>query len=293
MTSSPGFLCVIALAAVALGARATPAAAQSPDSASGLTTVKCDAAANSCDDARRTFTMPVLGAAGSHTVLSPSLRSTEVALDSDDSRVLIPGCTREEPGVFVCSAVHQYQHCRTLMFSSMVHSCRAPNPLELDVAGARAARPDEYDLSVDSNARVRVTRGDRGFGQARGKADVVLRIEPPRVVDGIACLERDRFLSFPTGPEGGANRIDATAACDAPIEFSFGPHEDDVLRAYDICETFAAWGSQVEESMEVLAAGLFHVRSDGPAFAARDASAATIVAPWVVVRAPLTIDCRD
>jgi len=286
---------LVAFAAVVVAASAAPVLAQTPAAASGapLTVVRCDPQSNSCEPPGRSLALPTLGPAGQATVLSPNRRTTELSLDSDDYDVLIPGCTPVSAGVFVCESRYQYQHCRTLMFSSMVYSCLAANPLADGFAEGRPAARGDYSVAVESNARVRVTRGDRGFGQARGEADVVLTIDPPRDVAGGSCLQRDRFLFYPTGPEGGVSDIDDTAACDAPMEFSLRPHEDDIVRAYDACEEFSAWGGELEESIEIVAAGLFHMQSDDPGFLARYQSGVALLAIYVTVAAPLKIDCAD
>jgi hypothetical protein len=283
------------MAAVLLAVVAPPLAAQSP-AARGpgeLAVVRCDPQTNTCAEDTRMFTMPLLGPSGQATVLSANLRSTELSLDAADYRFLIPGCTQAETGVYVCDSAHQYQHCRTLMFSSMVHSCRAPNPLDAGFAQARAAAPADYTLAVKSNARVKVTRGQRGFGQSRGSADVVLELAVPLEAAGGSCLQRDRFLFYPTGPEGGASEIDATAGCETPLEFRFTPHEDDIVRAHDVCENLAAWGEKIEDTVAIVAAGLFHIRSTDPDFRTRHGADTAIIAPWVNVTAPLEIDCAE
>lgn len=288
----------VAIAAALLALAAPAAWAQSGASADpaarGLPVVKCSPETNSCDDAaERKFTMPVLGPGGRNTVLSPSLRSTEVALDSAEYRVLIPGCTPIGDGVFTCESANQYQHCRTLMYSSMVHSCRAPDPFAAGFDAAREAAPGEYRVAIESSARVKVTRSFRGFGETRGEARVELNIDPPQEADSGSCLQRDRLLYSLTGPEGGLAEIDDSGACEEPIEFRFKPHEDDVVRAYDICEAFSAWGSEIDDSIDILAAGLFHVRSADPEFVARNESGVAIIALHVSLTAPLSIDCSE
>jgi len=235
----------------------------------------------------------LLGPAGRSTVLSPDLRSTEVALDAAGYGVLIPGCTPREPGVFHCESLHQYQHCRTLMFSNMVHSCRADLAFQSAFAEPYAADRNDYRLTIESDARLRVERGDRGLGIIRGNVDVELSITPPLDTADANCLLRDRFVYQPTGPEGGMSTIDDAAACDEPIRFSFAPHEDDILRASDLCETFAAWGEEIEDTIDVLAAGLFHIHSDDRDFRARHPGGTGIIAPYVTVTAPLKIECRE
>jgi hypothetical protein len=292
-----GILRAAALAAIVLTMASLPLLAQTDSGGNaagrGLTVVRCDPNASTCEQQGKVYSLPAMGPAGRATVLSPDLRTTEVALDPAEYQVLIPGCAPIGPGVFACDSIHQYQHCRTLMFSNMVFSCHAPNPLDGNFAEARPAAAQEYELEVDSSARIKVTQGVRGFGQARGEAKVVLAIQPPQEVPGGWCLQRDRFLFFPTGPDGGVSTLDDTADCEAPLEFSFKPHDDDIVRAYDMCEEFAAWDSQLEETIEVVAAGLFHMRSADPAFVAQHESGVAIVAPYVRVSAPLRIDCAN
>jgi hypothetical protein len=263
----------------------------------GLTVIRCNPATNSCVESnqpRQAIEAPLsLGPAGRATVLSPNLRSTEVSLDAAEYRVLIPGCAPREPGVFYCESVHQYQHCRTLMFSHMVHSCRAELAFQSGFADPVAADADSYRLSVDSDARLRVQRGDRGLGTIRGAAEVVLQMDPPATIPGAICLLRDRYLYRATGPDGGMSEVDDSAGCDEPIEFRFAPHNDDLLRAHDICETFSAWGDEIMDSIDILAAALFHVRSNDPAFRTTHPGGTGVVASYVEIKAPLSIECRE
>lgn len=268
-----------------------------PGHAQELRVVRCDPATNSCTDSGETeaaFESPVvLGPSGRATVLTPDLRSTEVALDPSTYGVLIPGCKPQEPGVFHCASVHQYQHCRTLMFSNMVHSCRVDAAFESGFAKAVRAAEESYTLTVRSDARVRVQQANRSLGIIRGSASFELAIEPPLAGTGGQCLQRDRFVYWATGPNGGMSEIDDSAECNVPIEFRFAPHGDDLLRAWDICETFSAWGSEIEDAIGILAAGLFHIRSDDRDFRTEHPGGTGIIAPWVEVEAPLTIECRQ
>lgn len=253
----------------------------------------CEAFASiTCGREAQTFTMPVLGAAGRATVLSPNLRSTEIPLDSAEYRVLIPGCTQSDPGVFVCESELEYQHCRTLMISRMIHSCRADLSLDRSIAEQRTAAADDYELEVKSKATVRVTLGDRGFGQIRGDAEVELLIEPPTNDEAAWCLQRDQLVFYPTGPMGGMSEFGEATECDEPIELSFEPHKDDLLRAYDLCDAFAAWDSEIEDRIDILVGGLFQIRSASPDFISSYPTGGAVIAPFVSVEAPLTIDCR-
>lgn len=253
----------------------------------------CESFANiTCGRQPQVFTMPVLGPAGRATVLSPNRRTTESELDTGEYRVLIPGCSEQSTGEFECDSVLEYQHCRTLMISRMVYSCRAGLALQEAFAEPRAAAPDDYEIEIDSNAKVRVTLGVRGFGQIRGQAKVLLKIEPPIPGESAWCLQRDRYVFYPTGPMGGMSEIGESTDCGEPIAFSFEAHQDDLIRAYDLCDTFAAWDSEIEDSIEILAAGLFQIRSANPEFVASHPSGGAVIAPIVVVEAPLTIECR-
>jgi len=248
----------------------------------------------SSEDGLESFRLPLtLGGAGRATVLSPNLRSTEATVAEGDFRFLIPGCAEVESGSFMCGTVQEYQHCRTLMHSGMISSCRAGVAFASGFAEPYAAEPGEFDLEVESNARIRVIQGDRGFGQLRGEASVVMRFDLPQNVRGAWCLQRDPFIYFGTGPKGGTSQIGEPDQCEEPIEFSFEPHDDDLLRAYDLCENFGVWGEELEDTIEVLASTLFHVRSANPDFVARHPDGIAIVAPYATVKAPVTIDCRN
>lgn len=299
-TAIPVFATTVALVLASQGAVAQPGNAPAT-AGQELTVVRCNAAANSCDETRPAeqepdvlVGMPALGGDGRATVVSRDLRSTGVQLETADYEVLVPGCLPTEPGVLECQTRHEYQHCRTLMFSRMVHSCRAGSPFAGGFADPRPADPDEYTLVVESSARVRVTRGNRGFAQPRGSARVELMLAAPDDdFPGAWCVERSTMLFSATGREGGVADIDDAEACDAPIEFTFRANDDDALRAYDTCNVFAAWGDTLEDSIDILVAGLFEIRSSNPDFATRYEDGVAFIAPWVTVEAPLTITCDD
>lgn len=198
---------------------------------------------------------------------------------------MVPGCSQREPGIFVCESIDEYEHCRTLMISRMIHSCRVDMPLRDVMAEPRAVTADEYELSVESDAVIRVRPGERGRGQTRGNAAVVVRFDSPATAPGSECVGRRPYVYYPTGPEGGRPGIGKADDCDAPMELRLEAHEDDLLRAYDLCETFASWGFEIEDSMEVLIAGLFELRSTGASPSIR------VVAPHSMVSAPLKIEC--
>jgi hypothetical protein len=283
----------IALLVGALLAPALAAHAQSDADAEGLPVTRCDPAANRCTTDTPTFTGQEFGPTGRSTVLSPSRRATEIALEGVGDQVPIPGCGQLAPGTLLCESLHDYQHCRTLMISAMVDSCRIHVAFASGYIEPREAPPGSYELKIESDALVRIKREERGFGQFRGKATVELTLEMPAEATAPAwCLQRDRYLYNPTGPKGGLSTIEDTAGCDEPLNFSFEAHADDLIRAWDLCETFAAWGEEIGDSIEILAAGLFHIRSAAPDFATRYPDGSAIIAPFVTVKAPLTIDCR-
>jgi hypothetical protein len=243
-------------------------------------------------DAERSFTAPVLGASGKATVLSPDRRSTAAELDQSEYRVLIPGCEPSGAGVFVCDSISEYQHCRTLMIGRLVYSCEADIAFDAGFAESRPARADEYSLEVESDARIRVTLGDRGNGQIKGDAEVEIAMHVPTGEAGW-CLQQDRLVYHPTGPRGGSSDIGEPDDCGEPIEVAFEPHQDDLLRAYDQCESFAAWGMNIEDSFGLVVAGVFHIRSASPDFVARYGSGTAVIAAHIEVAAPLSIDCRN
>jgi hypothetical protein len=286
----------IAVALLAVLAAAGSLRAQQP-AANGadLPVTRCDASANTCAEEARTFTAPVLGASGQATMLSPSRRAPQAVLEgADEQQVPVPGCGQVSPGTLRCGMIQDYQHCRTLMISSMVDSCRIEVAFASGAIVPQAAEPGDYDLAIESDARVRIARDERGFGQVRGAASVEIRFElPAEAAPPAWCVQRDRYLYFATGPQGGLPEIDDSGDCDSPLSFDFKPHADDLLRAWDLCETFAAWGEELRDSIEILAAAIFHVRSSAPSFNARYRDGAAAIARYATVTAPLTIECRN
>lgn len=255
---------------------------------------QCDAFASiTCNRRRAEFRMPRLGALGRATIIEPGLRAAAVAYETVEFTTLIPGCHQREPGVYLCETAHEYQHCRTLMQQGQVFSCRAGLAFDGGFATPVQPKPGEFDLDVESDIQIRVERDTRGEGRVRGEARVAVSFRPPATLDSSWCLQRDRYLYFPTGPKGGIGEIDDTSACDTPIEATIVPHEDDVLVAHELCNSFAAWGSEIEHSTDVLVGALFTLGSNSPAFVDQYGSPTVIVAPYVTVKAPVSIDCRD
>jgi len=276
------------------GARSEPSAVRLDDGAICLSG-QCDAFATiTCGGGAASDAPPMLPiAAARSTVLAPNLRTTEVVYDSVEFGVLIPGCHQIEPGTFLCETVIEYQHCRTLMRSGRVLSCRAGLAFDGGFAMPVAAEPGHYRLEVDSSAGIRVDVGMRGTGKIRGDADVEVRFETPTVRYTSWCLQRDRYVYHTTGPSGGLADIDDTDDCDEPIAATFAPHEDDLLVAYDLCEAYGAWGREIEHSIDVIVAGLFQIGSASPQFRAEYGGGTTVIAPYLTVRAPLRIDCHE
>ena len=242
---------------------------------------------------KRTYRIQVLGGASRNTVISPDGRSTEVALDQAEFEVLIPGCHENEPGVFLCETVHEYQHCRTLMRAGSVYGCRAGLAFDGGFAMPAPAGPGDYSLALKSTAQIRVERAQRGEGRVKGKARFEVSFAPPIDAPNVRCLQRDRYIYYPTGPRGGLADIDDTADCGEPIEGEFMPHEDHMLQAYDMCTALSAWGDEIEQPMDVLVAALFNIGSTSPEFLAEHGAASTVIASYLTIKAPVTIDCRD
>jgi hypothetical protein len=154
-----------------------------------------------------------------------------------------------------------------------------------------AATSEDYSLDLRSTAAVTVEQGARGTGKIKGDVRFKIDFALPKLDDSVWCLQRERYLYFPTGPKGGIAEIDDTEDCGEPIAGSFGPHEDDLLQAYDLCDAFAAWGSELEQPIELLVAALYQVGSASPAFRSRHGDS-TIMAPYTTVSAPMKISCK-
>jgi hypothetical protein len=265
--------------------RAQPAGGES------LPVTRCNPAANTCTGTDAPEIVP--GGAGQNTVLTSGRPVTGAVLDASAEQVTVPGCRQVALGQMLCGMLQDYHHCRTLLISSMVESCRIEVAFSSGAIEARAAEPGSYSLAVESGARALIRRNERGFGQARGSASVELKFDlPAEAALPAVCLQRDQYLYFATGPKGGLPEIKDSEPCDTPLTFNFKAHSDDFTRAWDLCETFSAWGEDLEDSIEILAASVFHVRSVTPEFAARYPGGAATIAPYVIVRAPLTIECR-
>jgi hypothetical protein len=252
---------------------------------------QCDGFASiSCSRDGHSVRLPNLGAAMQSTVITPDRRGASPPISPVEVQVLVPGCYQIEPGVLLCGTVHDYQHCRTLLAAGKVLGCRAGLAFDGAFAEPVAAAADSYDIRMSSRAKVTVTEGQRGKGRLRGEAQYRVSFALPVEATAATCLQRDRYVYFPTGPMGGLAEIGETGDCAEPLQGKFAPHEDDLLRAYDLCAAHSAWGTSLDDSIELLVAGLYSLS----AAAGTDASPASvrIVAPYVTVRAPLAITCK-
>lgn len=242
----------------------------------------------------KTYLMPNLGGAARATVISPDRRAAGAAVESVEYRVLVPGCRQQESGSLLCETVHDYQHCRTLLKAGKVAGCRAGLAFDGDFAEPSRAAAGDYQLKLDSSATATVYRGRRGDGKLKGKAEFEIQFAAPAIDKRDWCLERDRYVYYPTGPKGGVGSIDDTDDCAAPISGSFEPHEDDLLQAYDLCDQRSAWGEHVDQTIELLVAALYHIGSARPDFVPGNVADRTrVLAPYVTVQAPMHVTCKD
>lgn len=237
-----------------------------------------------CEREGSRYTMPTLGGLTRTTLISPDLRSSENAVGTIEYTVLIPGCHHRSMGDFLCETVRDYQHCRSLLRDGKVVGCRAGLAFDGGFAEPAAAPAGSYDVRVRSSAEATVYRGRRGEGELDGDVRFEVEFAEPATAPGTVCLQRDRYVYYPTGPEGGLSEIGATDDCDEPVEGSFAPHVDDLLHAFERCRAADAWGSRIEQPIEVMVAGLYHLRS---------ATETRIVAPYVNVEASMRVSCRE
>ena len=246
-----------------------------------------------CTREGTTFRTPTLGSLARTTVITPNRRAVVTSLDPIEYRLTVPGCHQNVPGVFLCETVHDYQHCRALFRAGKVFGCRAGVAFESRFAEPVAARDGEYALELSSSAEAIVRADRRGKGKLRGGAEFTIAFEAPTPARGEVCLQRDRYLYYPTGPMGGMAGIEATDACDEPLSAEFQPHEDDLLQAYDACSATGAWGHSIQGEIEILVAGLYHIASlDESSFLKSTDVPARIEAKYLTVHAPLAIHCE-
>ena len=255
---------------------------------------QCDGFADiTCGREGRSFRLPNLGAATRSTVITPDRSGTAPSLMPVEVQLLVPGCHQWEPGILLCETVHEYQHCRTLLRDGKVLGCRAGLAFDGAFAEPRAASPGTYDVALRSRVNATVYEDRRGEGRLRGEARYKVEFNIPEYgTSGGICLQRDRYVYQPTGPEGGLSTIDETSDCDESIEGRFSPHEDDLYRAYDLCDARDAWGSKIDTATDLMVAGLFHFASP-TASESGSYGDSNIIAPFVTLRAPISVDCKN
>ncbi len=247
-----------------------------------------------CDREATPFRTPTLGSLVRSTVISPSRRAVETAIAPVEFQLSLPGCSQREPGVFLCESVHDYQHCRTLLENGRVFGCRAGVAFASGFAKPVTVDRESLQLRVQSSAMATVRRERRGKGKLRGHAEFEVAFDTPRIAANRVCLQRDRYLYYPTGPMGGMSGIEATDECGEPIRGEFEPHQDDLLRAYDMCMSLGAWGKTIEQPIEILVAGLYHIVDSDWAQNTKGAIAgADIVAPYTTISAPMQVNCQQ
>ena len=247
----------------------------------------------SCTREGSSFRGPRLGAMGRSTVIAPDRRTANMVVAPVQYQVALPGCSQREPGVFLCETIHDYQVCRSLHRAGQVYGCRAGVAFASGFAKPISVNVNQTEVTVDSNAVATVHLDRRGRGKLRGEVEFELLLPIPQVSQEKLCLQRDRYVYYPTGPMGGMSGIEQTDSCDEPLRGEFEPHEDDLLRAYDMCAAENAWGHTIEQPIEVLVAGLFHFVDADIAGTIKGATAVPdILAPYTTVTAPMRVKCE-
>jgi hypothetical protein len=256
---------------------------------------QCDGfTAITCGREERVFRVPSLGGNTRGTVFTPDRRQAAPAVTRTEIQIVVPGCSQLEPGVLLCHSVPEYQYCRSLLQDGYALGCRAKLGLDGAIAELHEAPADSYELSLRARASVTINQGNRGDGRVRGETryDVTFAI-PEHTEATESCLQRDRYEYHQTGPSGGSSNIYESADCDEPIEGSFSPHEDEILRAYDLCESRRAWGTKIEATTERIVAGIFHFSAVTASSVSDGAAASRSVATYLAIAAPLEVICRD
>ena len=247
--------------------------------------------------------MPSLGAAAHATVISPDQRNADTVVESISSAdtvakpvsydVKIPGCRQEAAASFVCDSVPAYQQCRAKLKAGKVFSCRANLAFVNQNVEPQQAASGDYALQLDSSASATVRRGRRGGGKLKGEARFHIQFAAPKINKLDWCIARERYIYHPTGPEGGVGKVDNRADCSRPIDGSFEPQQDDLLEAYDACDRRHAWGKRLQQPIELLVAALYEIGSSRPDFVpGRAADHMKVLAPFVLVQAPMSVTCK-
>ncbi|HEY5623626.1 MAG TPA: hypothetical protein VIV14_07675, partial [Gammaproteobacteria bacterium] len=81
--------------------------------------------------------------------------------------------------------------------------------------------------------------------------------------------------------------------CDEPLQGRFSPHSDDLLYAYDLCEARRAWGKEIEGTIDLVVASIFHFAAATASSGEADPHGSRTVAPYLAVGAPIDISCRN
>jgi hypothetical protein len=247
-----------------------------------------------CARQERVFSVPTLGAATRVTAFTPDRRQATVAVTQTEVQLVVPGCSQLEPGVLLCQAAPDYQHCRILFEIGHVQGCRMAIAVDGAVADLREATSGSYELSLRARASVTVNQGSRGIGKIKGETRYRASFAIPERTEAVeTCLQRDRYEYHQSGPQGGSSAIYEADDCDEPVEGRFSPHKDDLLTAYDLCERRHAWGTTIEATTDLVVAGIFHFSTVTASSAAGGAAASRSVAPYLAIRAPLEVICRE
>lgn len=239
------------------------------------------------------YLMPSLGAAGRSTVISPDQRNADTAVRSVEYHFRLTGCRQRAAGAFVCDTLPAYHRCRKALEAGRVFACRANRAFLNQAVRPQAVAPGDYALRLNSTASATVYRGRRGKGKLKGEARFEIRFSAPKINKLDWCVERERYVYHPTGPQGGTGKVDDREQCKAPIEGRLVPQHDDLLAAYDACRRRDAWGRRLRQPMEILVAGLYHIGSARPNFVpGRAADHTEVLAPYVVLKAPMSVTCK-
>lgn len=222
------------------------------------------------------------------SVPSPDKTVKPVAYD-----VKIPNCRRDAAGSFLCDSVPAYQQCRARLKAGKVLFCRANLAFVNQRVEPQQAASGDYALQLDSSATAIVYRGHRGRGKLKGEARFHIQFAAPKINKLDWCIARKRYIYHPTGPRGGVGKVDDRADCSRAVEGSFAPQQDDLLEAYDSCDRRNAWGNRLQQPIELLVAAFYEIGSSRPDFVpGRAADHMKVLAPFVVVQAPMRVTCK-
>lgn len=217
---------------------------------------------------------------------------------------------------FLCLDPGSYQICRTHLLTGAVGECQGDfTPADMQVIKPASG---QYTMGVQSDTAVTVFRGRRGEGQISGSATLTAQFAVPvpspnplcnpaasAIAPGDcaqACQYRDDVVIVPNGKEGGVVTIvgDPVSgkhfACDAPLLRTFSPNEDDLRRAYDLCDADNLWGKQTKTVLRIRAGARFTFKrpitelTDGAWSVTDDGER---IQPTLTVQAPLGVRCAQ